>query len=50
MGNNDAVIMFFVMGVLASYFSKNMIVIMGVPLLLVSLYVEVMPSNGSGKV
>jgi len=41
MGNNDAVIMFFVMGVLASYFSKNMIVIMGVPLLLVSLF-EVM--------
>lgn len=41
MGNNDAVIMFFVLGVLASYFSKNMIVIMGVPLLLVSLF-EVM--------
>lgn len=36
--NDDAVIMFFVLGVIASYFSKNMIVIMGVPLLLVSLY------------
>jgi hypothetical protein len=38
-GNNDAVMIFFILGVLTSYFSKNMIVIMAVPLLLVSLYV-----------
>ena len=47
-GNNDAVMMFFILGVLASYFSKNMIVIMGVPLLLVSLYVVMRRTSQEG--
>lgn len=46
--NDDAVIMFFVLGVIASYFSKNMIVIMGVPLLLVTLYMTTRNSVKEG--
>ena len=38
-GNTNAVIYFIVLGVLVSYFSKNMIIILLVPLIFVNLYV-----------
>ena len=38
-GNIDAFLFFVVMAVLIAYFSKNMIVVLGVPLILVNLFV-----------
>lgn len=38
-GNTNAVIYFIILGVLVSYFSKNMIIILLVPLIFVNLYV-----------
>jgi hypothetical protein len=39
MGNIDAVIYFIVLGVLIGNFSKNMIIVLGVPVILVNLFV-----------
>ena len=39
LGNNDALILFFVIGVLTSYFSKNMIVILLCSMLLTNLLI-----------
>jgi hypothetical protein len=39
LGNIDALIFFVVMAALVKYFSRNMIIILGVPLILVNLYV-----------
>jgi len=38
-GNTNAVIYFIILGILVSYFSKNMIIILLVPLIFVNLYV-----------
>ena len=38
LGNTNAVIYFLLIGLIVSYFSKNMILIMGVPVLLVNLF------------
>lgn len=38
MGNLDAVVYFIVLALLVAYFSKNMIIVLGVPLILVSLF------------
>lgn len=38
LGNTNAVIYFLMIGLIVSYFSKNMILIMGVPVLLVNLF------------
>ena len=39
-GNSNAVIFFIIIGILTSYFSKNMIITLGVPLILVNLFVS----------
>ena len=39
MGHIEAVMYFIVLGILTRYFSKNMIIVLGVPLILVNLYV-----------
>ena len=38
MGNIDAVIYFIILGVLIGNFSKNMIIVLGVPVILVNLF------------
>lgn len=42
MGNLNAVLFFILLGMLVKYFSKNMIIVLGVPLIIVNLFV----SNG----
>ena len=39
MGSTDSLLLFIVVGVLTRYFSKNMIIVLGVPLILVNLFV-----------
>ena len=39
LGNIDAFMFFVVMAALVRYFSRNMIIILGVPLILVNLYI-----------
>ena len=48
LGNNDALILFFVIGVLTSYFSKNMIVIILSSMLLTNLLI--VSKNGAAKI